>query len=204
MGLSSTSESLHEAEVGAHWFPAPTLRLRPSPAVALCSLPSASPARSTRFARAILACRWTPFRVLLSSRLAPLLQKGRLSWVPGSSSAPFDGPATCPGFHPRVSLPRPRFLPAFAAILPACQSRACFIPEALLRFTLQGFPLERRLGSFPRPSCPLAVTTVATAISWRVSGTTPRGLDRLQGFALRSSPFSFPRPVKSLGWPFPS
>ena len=65
-----------------------------------------------------------------------------------------------PWFHSR----RPRFLTVLAGILPVHPFRACFIPEALLRFALQGVPFEQRPEHSSRPGSPLAVTTVATAI----------------------------------------
>jgi len=59
------------------------------------------------------------------------------------------------GYVPRSSTlgyrPRPRFLTVLAGILPANPFRACFIPEALLGFSLQGVPLGRSaLGSSPK------------------------------------------------------
>lgn len=62
------------------------------------------------------------------------------------------------GYIPRSSIlgyrPRPRFLTVLAGILPADPFRACFVPEALLGFSLQGVPLGRStVGS--SPSAPL-------------------------------------------------
>jgi hypothetical protein len=122
-----------------------------------------------------------------------------------SSSAPLERT----GYTPEVSTPRshsrrPRFRTAFASILPVHPSRACFIPEALLRFALQGVPLEQRLDGFrrrvpflPLPRWPPRPPSCAPR-------TPGRSLVRLQGFALCSSPFAVCRPVKSSARPFPS
>jgi len=72
------------------------------------------------------------------------------------------------GYHPR-----PRFLAVLAGILPVHPFRAYFIPEALLGFSLQGVPLERRPESSSLPGSPLVVPTVATA-SFRWVPRTPR------------------------------
>jgi len=91
-------------------------------------------------------------------RLASVLMRRRLSWgfVPFSAIG-------CSGYVPRASTlgyrPRPRFLTVLAGILPVHPLQAYFILEALLGFSLQGFPLERSafdsspkapLLSFPR------------------------------------------------------
>jgi hypothetical protein len=147
--LSSTSESWHEAKVAVDSVHRSCLALT---AVSSCNTSQSSfsfpgPIEAIQSDHARL-----PFDPLQGVALATPCPS---SFERGASPGFFvplqrhlTGRLHIPGFHPRVALPRPRFLPAFAAILPACHFRACFIPEALLRFTLQGFPLERRLGCF--------------------------------------------------------
>jgi len=70
---------------------------------------------------------------------------------------------------PRASIswvrPRPRFLPAIAAFHPANSSQAYFIPEALLGFSLQGFPLDSR---------PEHLHTQHPLVSFRLVATVPK------------------------------
>jgi hypothetical protein len=128
------------------------LPLVPSPAPVLCSFSLQSPAFSTRTEKTILSCRLILFRVLLSLCLAPLLCSGApLYGFRFLFSAIFTHQLRLPGFQLRVNLPRLRFHPAFAAILLVSHSSVYFTREALVRFTLQGFPLEHRLSCFHNP-----------------------------------------------------
>ena len=147
--LPSTSESWHETEVAVDLVRRSCLALTAvssrNTSQSSFRFPDPTDANQSDHAR-------LPFDPLQGVALAPpcpsSFERGASPGVPGPLQRQLTGRLHLPGFQPRVTLPRPRFLPAFAAILPACQFRACFIPEALLRFTLQGFPLARRLGCF--------------------------------------------------------
>jgi len=177
----------------------------PSPASTLRSIPSSPPVRPTRFDQTILSCRWASYRVLLSLRLAPLLsKKGRLSWVFGSSSAPLNRSATYPG------IPTPSST-ATSAVPPRLRGHpsnrfvpGLFHPGSTPEVHSSGDSPRTAARLLPQPSYPLAVITVATATPSGTTGVPRRSMNRLQGFALRSSPFAFPFPVRSPGRPFPS
>lgn len=77
--------------------------------------------------------------------------------------------------------PRPRFFTVIAGILPAHPFRAYFIPEALLGFSLQGFPLERRPRNSSLRGFPHVVPTVATASFARGSRTSVQRLGSTSG-----------------------
>jgi len=147
--LSSTSESLHETEVAVRLVRRPCLALTAvssrRASQSSFSLPDLTDAIQSDHPRLPL----DPLQgVSLASPCPSSFKRGASPGFSIPLQRHLTGRLHLPAFHRRVPLPRPRFLPAFAAILPACQFRACFIPEALLRFTLQGFPLERRLCCF--------------------------------------------------------
>jgi len=101
--------------------------------------------------------------------------------------------------------PHPRFRTVLAGILPTSPLRACFIPEALLGFSLQGFPLVRRLRRFRAEDPLLPFPSVATAALTGCLGLpASQSLGRLQGFSLRTSPFSSALSFRPSRRPFPS
>jgi hypothetical protein len=112
------------------------------------------------------------------------------------------------GYIPRGSTlryrPRPRFLTAIAGILPTDPFRAYFISEALLGFSLQGFPLETQRPRLIAESIPPAVPTVTTVPLPRVPRTAS-GRGRVDfRVSPRPSPFALKRPVRVSSGPFPS
>jgi len=147
--LSSTSESWRETEVAVDLVRRSCLALT---AVSSCralqssfSFPDPTDAIRSDHPR----LPFDPLQGLsLVSPCPSSFERGASPGFSGPLQRHVPGRLHLPGFQPRVTLPRPRFHPAFAAILPACHFRACFIPEALLRFTLQGILLEQRLGCF--------------------------------------------------------
>jgi len=147
--LPSTSEFWHEAEVAVHSVRRSCLALRAvsSHNASQSSFCFPDPIDAIQSDHARLP--FDPLQgVALASPCPSSFERGASPGFSVPLQRHVTGRLHIPGFQPRVALPRPRFHPAFAAILPACQFRACFIPEALLRFTLQGFPLARRLGCF--------------------------------------------------------
>jgi hypothetical protein len=185
-------------------FTAPALRLQPSPAATLRSLPSASPIRSKQFNQTMLACRSTLFRVLHSLRLAPPPSKGAPLLGFWSSSAPCARPATYLGIPTPSSTATSAVPPRLRGHPSSLSFPGLFHPGSTPEVHSSGVSPRTTARQLSHPSYPLAVATVATAIPSGVSGTRRRNLVRLQGFALRSSPFSFPLPVKGSGRPFPS
>jgi len=146
------------------WFTAPASRLPPSPAGTPCGFSLATPGPADANQRDHPLVR---FSLLQGVALAPiaLLLSERASC---RFSAPLQRHETdrlhIQGHHPLVSLPSSAVSHRLRGHrLPVHPSRACFIPEALLRFSLQGVPFEQRPKHSSCPGSLLAVTTVATA-----------------------------------------
>jgi hypothetical protein len=205
--LRSASECCPDAEVArclGHALPLRSWPEDPSRAV----FPAASPSR--RFNPPRRSSPAVPLSYRACSRRPRREPEGRsrLSWgsVPFSAISPGSPlaagasqvPATfrLQGFAPSCRLPPPR------------ASRACFIPEALMGFTLQGLPLPRSRTAFPAARCPPGVgVTGALPTDLESVGPADRRFEhrgtladpampsarspaRLQGLAPLESPFA--------------
>lgn len=144
------------------WFAAPALRLTSVARDVRCAVFLLDPSPYRRESdKGILSCGSASFRVLPVLpcprpqagaplvRFSPLQHRQMRQLLPRGSTLEYR--------------PRLRFLTVLAGILPAHPFQAYFIPEALLGFSLQGFPLEQRPESSSPPGSPLVVPTVATA-----------------------------------------
>jgi hypothetical protein len=103
--------------------------------------------------------------------LAPLLYEGRLSWVLGSSSAPLDLSATSPGIPTPSSTATCAVPPRLRGHSSDLSVPGLFHPGSTPEVHSSGVSPRPAARMLPHPRFPLAVITVATATSSRVSGT---------------------------------
>lgn len=142
--------------------------------------------------------------VALAPPCPPPFKKGRLSWVFGSSSAPLNRSATYPGIPTPSSTATSAVPPRLRGHTSDQSVPGLFHPGSTPEVHSSGDSPRTAARLLPQPSYPLAVITVATATPSGTTGVPRRNMNRLQGFALRSSPFAFPFPVRSPRRPFPS
>jgi hypothetical protein len=92
--------------------------------------------------RPILSCGSASFRVLRSGRLAPRTLPPAVPPLLGFPPLQRhrEEPVLSLEVPPSSTPPRSRFRTVLARFFPARPLRACFIPQALLGFSLQGFP----------------------------------------------------------------
>lgn len=172
--------------------------MAPSPAFALRSFPSSPPFRLTRSvetsSRAV-----RPLKGVALAPLCPPPWEAPLLGFRFLFSAIEKAGYVSRGCHPRVPLPRLRFLPAIAAIASDSLVPGLFHPRSTPEVHSSGLSPRTAAQVVAPPEYPLAVITVATAAPSSASGTLQRSLNRLQGFALRPSPFAPTFPLRTAG-----
>jgi len=154
--------------------------------------------------RNILSCRSTSSRVLLSPRFAPLLGR-RLSWVFQSLFSAIERAGYISrGCHPRVPLPRLRFLPAIAAIASSSLVPGLFHPRSTPEVHSSGLSPRTAAQVVAPLEYPLAVITVATAAPSSAFRYATKELESASGFCSPSESVRPRIPVKVCGRPLPS